>query len=170
MKPNFLLLLIVFFCFSAASFAKKDDFEVKVFSQSTGSDKNNKSVGLIIKRRIGADFDTKQRITIQFYLLKCPKVENCRTIDDEYAAVGSVKGKKLAKTEMLALRINLAEFYWRPTMSSIDGMIAQNFSKVSKDNKYFYAEIEVCKKSETKNAKPACTSYVSNEIVLNLKQ
>ena len=139
-------------------FAQKNDFEVKVFSQNTDSDKSNKSVGLIIKRKTDADFDTKQRITICLYLLRCPKAENCRTVDDEYSAIGSIKGKKLAKIETLALKMNLAEFYWQPTMSSIDGAyLTPNFSEVPKENKYFYARTEVCKKPETKKAKAVCT-------------
>ena len=44
-----------------------------------------------------------------------------------------------------------------------------NFFKVPKENKYFYARIQVCKRAETKKAKPICNQYISNEIVLNFK-
>ena len=173
MKIKFSALFISVFLFSISSFAQNGDFEVKIFPQNTNSDKNNKSVSFIIKRSPNANFDTKQPISIWFYLLRCPKTENCRTVDDEYLAVGSIKGKKMAKTQRLALNMNLAEFYWKPTMSSIDLINAQpNFSAVPKENKYFYVEINVCKKPETKEKKATavCTSYISNEIVLNLNQ
>ena len=148
MKLSFLLLLIVFFCFPVTSFAQKDDFEVKVFSQNTDSDKNDKSVALVIKRKTGADFDTKQRIDIWFYLSRCPRAKNCNTLGDEYSAGGSVKGKKLAKTETLARKITLGAFYWRLTMSSIDVENPEpNFFKVPKENKYFYPRIQVCKRA-----------------------
>ncbi len=171
MKLRFLILIFSICYFASASFAQNGDFAVKVFSQNTNSEKNNKSVSFIIKRTPNAEFDTKQKINIWFYLLRCPKTENCKTIDDEYLAVGSIKGKKMAKTETLALNMNLADFYWKPTMSSIDLINAQpNFSDVPKENKYFYVEINVCKKPETreKKATEVCTSYVSNEIILNL--
>ena len=169
---NLKLLLIIFFCFSVSSFAQKADLEVKVFSQNKDPDKSDKSVALVIKRKIDADFDVKQRIDIWLYLSRCPKVKNCATIGDEYSAVSSVKGKKLAKTETLARKITLGAFYWRVSMSSIDvlGYRAPNFSEVPKENKYFYAIIRMCKKPETKKAKAVCTQYTSNEIVLNFNK
>ena len=151
------------------SAAQNNDFEVKVFSQDSGSDKNNKSVSLVVKRKNNAEFDTNRHIDIWLYLLKCPTAENCKGVDGIYSATGSVKGEKLAKTETLALRMNLNEFYWRPAMSSIDvlGYRAPNFSEVPKENIYFYVKINVCKKPETKEKEPVCAEYTSNEIVLN---
>ena len=170
MKIRFLTLFISFFCFAAVSFAQNTDFEVMVLPQTNADfDENNKSISLVIKRKSDADFDTKQPLNIFMYLLKCPRAEKCSTIDDEYLAVGSVKGKRLAKTEMLPLRMNLAKFHWKATRSSIDvlGYRAPNFFEVPKENIYFYIKINVCKKPETKEKKPVCSEYASNEIVLN---
>lgn len=173
MKIKFSALSILCFGLSISLFAQNNDFEIKVFSQKVGLNKNNKSVLLVIKRKPQAEFDTNQRFAVRLYLLKCPKTENCRTIGDEYVAVGSIKGKKLAKNETIALSMNLADFYWKPAMSSIDVQNpAPNFSNLPKENIYFYVEINVCKKPETKEKKtmPVCAEYTSNEIVLNLKQ